>query len=234
MGFEELSPQDVSGSPIQGVYDLPVPKSLTVAASGIADRHSITSSQSRGKELSQRKAGEPVKDMPPELYAAILLYTGNSIYRELNRCLRVEWKSAVRYWNYLRLYFEATDCMAKKEVTLWRGIAADLYDEYEPGKIITWWTVSSCTAAKSVAENFMNQLGESAATLLTLRTKRACDISSLSFYPHEQESLLNPGTKLRVMNRTRNGKVAEIEVEEVLEDELDDGCDADEKKPAAK
>jgi NAD:arginine ADP-ribosyltransferase len=246
MGFEELSPQDVSGSPIQGVLDLPVPKSLTVAASGIADRHSITSSQSRAKELSQTKAGGPIKDMSPELYAAILLYTGNSIYRELNRCLRVEWKGAVKYWNYLRLYFEATDCMAKKEVTLWRGIAADLYDEYEPGKIITWWTVSSCTAAKSVAQNFMNQLGGAAATLLTLHTKRACDISSLSFYPHEQESLLSPGTKLRVKNRARNGKVAEIEVEEVLDEELDDNGDAkeeaaaaadddaDEKKPAAK
>jgi predicted DNA-binding WGR domain protein len=221
MGFEELSPQNVDGSPIQGVLDLPVPKTLTVAASGIADRGSITSSQSRGKELSKNAVGNPRKEMGPELYAAILLYTGNAIYRELNRCLRVEWKSAVKYWNYLRLYFEATDCLPKRNVTLWRGIAADLYNEYEPGKVITWWTVSSCTASKDVAQNFMNQLGGSAATLLTLHTKQACDISALSFYPHEQESLLSPGTKLKVLKRTRNGKVAEIEVEEVVEEELD-------------
>mmetsp|Transcript_27204 Transcript_27204/g.39853 ORF Transcript_27204/g.39853 Transcript_27204/m.39853 type:complete len:111 (-) Transcript_27204:2-334(-) len=108
------------------------------------------------------------------------------------------------------------DCMPQKPVTLWRGIAADLYDEYEEGKIITWWSISSCTASVDVAQNFMNQLGGSAATLLQLHTKTACDVSSLSFYPHEQESLLKPGTKLRVLNRKRKGKVVEIEVEEVV------------------
>jgi len=65
----------------------------------------------------------------------------------------------------------------------------------------------------------MNQLGGSAATFLTLKTKKACDVSSLSFYPYEAESLLRPGTKLRVLKRNRNGKVVEIEVEEVLEED---------------
>lgn len=231
MGFEEVSPQDVDGSPIAGVHELPVPKTLKAAAASVADKHSIDSSCSRGKELAKSKAGDPVvDDMDPELYAAILLYTGNSIYRELNRCLRVEWKGAKKYWNYLRLYFEAANALPKKEVTLWRGIAADLFDEYQPGKIIKWWTVSSCTSDKSVAENFMSQLG-SKATLLTLKTKTACDISGLSFYPHEQESLLSPGVKLRVLSRKRNGNVAEIEVEEVLDDDEEEDSD---KKPAAK
>ena len=39
------------------------------------------------------------------------------------------------------------------------GIAADLYDEYEVGKVITWWTVSSTTADEAVARGFMSQLG---------------------------------------------------------------------------
>mmetsp|Transcript_27856 Transcript_27856/g.76672 ORF Transcript_27856/g.76672 Transcript_27856/m.76672 type:complete len:201 (+) Transcript_27856:891-1493(+) len=198
--------------------DLPVPSSLNVAASSVTDKGSIKSSQNRAKPLAKQKAGGPVKSMSAEKYASILLYTGDSIYRELNRCLRIDWKNARKYWNYLRLYFAAVDCMPKTSVTLWRGIAADLYDEYEPGKIITWWTVSSCTADKGVAENFMNQLGGN-ATLLTLHTKTACDISSMSFYPHERESLLSPGTKLRVLKRSKKGKVAEIEVEEVLDEE---------------
>ena len=221
MGFEEISDSKLDGSPIEGVFKLPVPVTLSSAASKIADKHSITESQKRATSLAKTQAGTPSKTMSKELYAAILLYTGNSIYRELNRCLRLEWKSVPKYWNYLRLYFEAAEHMPTREVTLWRGIAADLFDEYEEGKIITWWTISSCTADKSVAENFMNQLGGSAATLLTLHTKTACDISSLSFYPHEAESLLKPGTKLKVLSRKRNGKVSEIEVEEVLEEETD-------------
>lgn len=218
MGFEDLG-GEVDGSPIEGVLEMPVPPTLVSAASGIADAHSIKSSRDRGKTLSASRAGGPVQSMGPELYAAILLYTGNSIYREINRCLRSDWKQVKKYWSYLRLYFEATDCMPQRNVTLWRGIAADLYDEYVPGKIITWWSISSCTANQQVARNFMGQLGGGAASLLTLHCKTACDISSLSFYPHEAESLLRPGTRLRVLNRKRNKNVAEIEVEEVGDDE---------------
>eukprot|EP00957_Ditylum_brightwellii_P046044 3493500-Ditylum_brightwellii.AAC.1 len=69
--------------------------------------------------------------MSVELYGSILLYTGNSIYSEINRCLRSDWKSVRKYWNYLRLYFEAIDSMPKRKVTLWRGIAVDLFDEYK-------------------------------------------------------------------------------------------------------
>lgn len=226
MGFEEVTPCDDIGSPIDGVMKLPVPTTLTAAASGITDQGSINSSRNRARALAKNKAGSPVQDMNPELYAAILLYTGNSIYRELNRCLRLEWRSVKKYHPYLRLYFHAVSRLPRRPVTLWRGIAADLYDEYEPGKVLTWWTVSSCTAAQSVAENFMNQLGGgSAATLLTLHTHTACDVSGLSFYPHERESLLSPGTKLRVIQRARRNKVAVIEVEEVVggEEEEDEG-----------
>jgi len=213
MGFEELGDGDVQGSPIEGVFDLPVPATLTTAASGITDSGSIKASQTRGKELAKNGA---IK-MGAELYATILLYTGNAIYQELNRCLRSDWNNVRKYWNYLRLYFESMNAMEGKAVTLYRGIAVDLFDEYTPGKVITWWSVSSCTASKNVAQDFMNQLSGSAATFITLHTKKACDVSSLSFFPHEKESLLRPGTKLKVLNRTRKGKVVEIEVDEVME-----------------
>ena len=72
-------------------------------------------------------------------------------------------------------------------------------------------------ANKAVAQGFMNQMGGGAASLITLNVKTACDISSLSFYPHEAEALLLPGTRLRVLSRKRSGNVAEIEVEEVVE-----------------
>ncbi len=217
MGFDDLG-EEMTGSPIEGVMDLPLPTSLATAASAVSTKEAITSSITRGAMLAKAKAGAPVRSMSVQLYAAILLYTGNSIYADINRCLRQDWKNVRKYWDYLRLYLEAMDCLPKMCAKLWRGIAVDLFDEYEPGKVITWWSISSCTAAKPVAQGFMNQLGGGAASLITLNVKTACDISKLSHYPHEAESLLLPGTKLRVLSRKRGANnVAEIEVEEVVE-----------------
>ena len=41
------------------------------------------------------------------------------------------------------------------------------------------------------------------------------DITPLSIYANEKESLLAPGTQLKVSSRKRNGKVAEIRLVEV-------------------
>ena len=104
--------------------------------------------------------------------------------------------------------------MPKRPTNLWRGIAADLFEQYKEGEIITWWSVSSCTADENVARNFMSQLGGN-ASLITLKTTNAIDITPLSIYTNEKESLLAPGTRLKVISRKRNGKIAEILVEEV-------------------
>ena len=77
-------------------------------------------------------------------------------------------------------------------------------------------SVSTGTAKKSVAQSFMKQMG-GGASLITLHCRSASDISQLSFYPHEAECLLPPGTKLEVLRRERIGAVTEIEVREVAE-----------------
>jgi len=48
-----------------------------------------------------------------------------------------------------------------------------------------------------------------------LDTVSAMDITPLSVYPNEKESLLAPGTRLKVISRKRNGSVNEIHVQEV-------------------
>ena len=96
MGFDDLG-EEMTGSPIEGVLELPLPKSLAAAAGGIADSASISASRTRGAALAAQQAGGPVKRMGVELYAAILLYTGNAIYSEINRCLRADWKKVRKY-----------------------------------------------------------------------------------------------------------------------------------------
>jgi hypothetical protein len=83
-GFEEMK-QGSGSSPISGVMERPIPPTLEAAARGISDAFSISTSRDKGSQLASSKVGSPVRPMSPELYAAIMLYTGNSIYRELNR-----------------------------------------------------------------------------------------------------------------------------------------------------
>lgn len=45
--------------------------------------------------------------------------------------------------------------------------------------------------------------------------RSAMDITPLSLYQNEKESLLAPGTKLKVISRKRVGSITEIVVEEV-------------------
>lgn len=119
-----------------------------------------------------------------------------------------------KYFSYLRLLLEAMKCMPTQKKTLWRGIAVDLFEQYEVGKVITWWSVSSVTAEENVARNFMRSCSGN-CTLVTLDCKTAMDVSALSFYSSEAESLLAPGTQLKVLSRKRNGLVTEIHMEEV-------------------
>ena len=44
-----------------------------------------------------------------------------------------------RYLGYLRLLFEAMGSMPKVDNVLWRGVAADLHDTYEEGKVSPQW-----------------------------------------------------------------------------------------------
>eukprot|EP00931_Biecheleriopsis_adriatica_P045323 TRINITY_DN25975_c0_g1_i3.p1 TRINITY_DN25975_c0_g1~~TRINITY_DN25975_c0_g1_i3.p1 ORF type:complete len:696 (+),score=220.31 TRINITY_DN25975_c0_g1_i3:51-2138(+) len=215
MGFEDLEKQDDSLSPVSGIMELALPPSLETACSKVCKAHDIKASMERGKKHAAKQAGCPTAHIEAHLYAAIMLYTSNAIYRDLNAVLRSEDRSKIKkYFQYLRLLLEALGRLPQKKRTLWRGIGVDLYDKYKEGSTITWWGVSSCTSDMQVAKNFMNGCGGK-CTLLTIKTKTAADISDITFFGHEKESLLAPGTQLKVMSSVRKGKVTEITLEEV-------------------
>jgi len=217
MGFEEVkSTTAVGDNPLDGLLERPLPPTLaTACAQGkVSNKGAIDTAVTRGTTFEAKQTGTPTKHMDKERYASIVLYTGDSIYRDLNQALRCEQQKVPKWLGYLRLFFEAMRCMPRQASKLWRGIAADLYDEYEPGKEIIWWSVSSCTSDEMVARNFMNGVG-SGASLIILDCKTAMDITPLSIYVSEKESLLAPGTKLKVIKREKKGKINEIHVEEV-------------------
>lgn len=136
--------------------------------------------------------------MNKELYGSIMLYTSNAIYSELNKLVRSENRNLLeKYINYLRMFLEALIRLPKHNVTLWRGISIDLSTQYKIGDTITWWGISSCTSSKSVAEGFMHSCGNN-CSCLTIDSKTATDISDISYYSSEKESLLAHGTQLLV------------------------------------
>lgn len=218
MGFEEVEAEEDTGrTPISGVMAQPCPATLEEAANSLCGKGDINSSNKRGETLAKKQAGSPVRKMAASEYAAIMLYTSNAIYKDLNQCLRDENRQKIKkYFKYLRLFFQAMESLPKEKRTLWRGMGVDLHDnpQYKVGSVVTWWGISSCTSDINVAKNFAKGCGGK-CTVITLETKTSSDISQITFYSNEKESLLCPGTQLKVKSNKQNGNVCEIQLEEV-------------------
>ncbi|CAK8993951.1 unnamed protein product [Durusdinium trenchii] len=196
---------------------VPVPSSLSDAAGAVSDKFSIKESSDRGAQLAKKQAGKPKRKMTEKEYAAIMLYTSNAIYQDLNKALRDNNRSKVKkYFKYLRLFFESMDALPKQKRKLWRGLSVDLHknSQYKVGNTVVWWGISSCTSDEKVAKGFAEGCGGK-STLITVESKTASDISQVTFYSNEKESLLSPGTQLKVKSNKMNGNVCEITLEEV-------------------
>merc|ERR1712232_558000 len=202
-------------TPISGIMNKELPKSLDAACKGLCGAKDIVGSNERGELHARKQSGGPAKAMEACLYAAIMLYTSNAIYRDLNNVLRGEDRQKIqKYVSYLRLLLEALKRLPHQSKNVWRGISVDLFDQYKTGSTVTWWSVSSCTSDINVAKNFMKGCGGK-CTLLTIKSKTAADISSITFFGNEKEHLLAPGTQLKVLSAERKGNVTEIAMEEV-------------------
>ena len=92
--------------------------------------------------------------MVPELYAPMLLYTGNFIDQELNRCLRLE-EELAQVLEVPEALFEGDGCDAlaggHTVVLRHRGPV----ERVCLGKAVKWWSISLRTASRDVAEDFM-------------------------------------------------------------------------------
>merc|ERR1712190_712727 len=120
--------EDEKLTPIAGVMELTLPATLQEAAVKVCGVNDIKSCTTKGTTMHKKKAGKPRKPMTPDLYGAILLYTSNAIYRQLNKALRDEDRTTVeKYFPYLRFLFEACARLPQQKRTLWRGVGVDLF-----------------------------------------------------------------------------------------------------------
>ena len=212
--------------PISGIMDLP-PEPLPEACASLhlegPAKHavSVATDQLVAETLSIDEK------------AAVYMYTGNSLYRQLNEALRNPDRTIVtKYSQYLRQFLSAFDKLSNSGKNkdgnsgeakstglvpdmLYRGVHKDLSHEYPKGKIVTWWNVSSSTPNINVAKSF----GGSTGTLFRIQTERAVPIMHLSAFKGEEEYVLAPGTQLRVVSSSpkKGTSAAIITLEEITD-----------------
>ncbi|CAF1143153.1 unnamed protein product [Adineta steineri] len=133
--------------------------------------------------------------------AAIYLYTmelgKNSFYQVINRALSTEDQSSLKPWfAYLKLFDVAVQKLPNVRKNLWRGVPIDITSNFKKGDEFTWWAINSC----STSDNIIKDLLGLNSTLFSIEAKRGKDISSYANCPNENEVILCPGTRFRVVS----------------------------------
>lgn len=151
--------------------------------------------------------------------AAALLYTsewgGDIVYQKLNQVLwSINRKKIAPWLPFLKLLMSAFSKLPRSDwkAVHWRDIEDDVEEAYSQriGKEVVWWGVSSMSLdLKQVFCVPQKQPG----ALFIVRGSGIC-LRGVSCMAHEDEVVLPPGSIVRVVSVTRNGKIGSlIEVE---------------------
>ncbi|CAF1350739.1 unnamed protein product, partial [Didymodactylos carnosus] len=145
--------------------------------------------------------------LTPDESAAIHLYTmegsgqKNSLYYLLNCALReIDRRRLIPWFGYLKLLLTALFKLPSVKATVWRGVSADLSQEYAEGSFRTWWALSSCTNRIKVlgSPSYIGNAG--VRTLFSIDCENGKSIRTHSYFKNEDEILLMPGTYLEVVS----------------------------------
>jgi hypothetical protein len=144
----------------------------------------------------------PKKGLQQDEQAAIHLYTQqNQFYKQLNDALRKNNEQTLIPWyGYLKLFLAALDKLSPYQGTVWRGVPKDLSKNYKKNSEHIWWAFSSCTSSVDILQspNFLGATG--ARTLFSIEVSNGRLINEFSEFPTEDEILLLPGTRVRVVS----------------------------------
>ncbi|CAF1516802.1 unnamed protein product [Adineta steineri] len=152
---------------------------------------------------------------------AIYLYTmelgENSFYQGINRALRAEDRSSLKPWfAYLKLFDVALQKLPSAQKNLWHGVPIDITSNFKKGDEFTWWAINSC----STSDNIIKDLLRPNSTLFSIEAKNGKDISSYANCPNENEVILCPGTRFRVVSDPLDQSPMHlIHLQEITDDE---------------
>ncbi|CAF4167562.1 unnamed protein product [Adineta steineri] len=158
--------------------------------------------------------------------AAIKVYTSPCrLYDALNEALRTEKINEIQPWfSYLKLFDTAINKIPPVKRRYCRGIRVAPDSSYKIGTVITWWGVSSVSTNRSVCKNFASlHSGGCCGSLYDIKSISARNITNYSLYPGEAESILLPGTKVKIIKIELDSmsRVYVIDVEAISPDSTD-------------
>ncbi|CAF1483272.1 unnamed protein product, partial [Rotaria sordida] len=146
----------ISLLPITGYQDCPE-VSLDIALLPVA--HLLNNIKEK-IAVARQNCTCPKDGLNQDQSAAIHLYTmewyplEKCLYIVLNGTLRSKDRNLLIPWfSYLKLLLTALWKLPPVECTVWRGIKANLADEYQQGEKHTWWNLSSTTPTLTLLES---------------------------------------------------------------------------------
>lgn len=214
--LQDLAGEDLRNfNPITGFVDAPLlslPDAIASISRASADadpmlptRVELACDFADGILLDCEDSGQ-VEPLQRDEIAAIHLYTQNtSFYSQLNHLLRSRARQMLKpFAPYLKLLLGGLQKLPRIETTVFRGIKGNVSPSYKKGTKFVWWAVSSTTATIDCLSNpqFFGPSGE--RTLFTIAVKHAVDISRYSSLPSENELVLVPGSRMRVVGSVLN------------------------------
>jgi len=158
----------------------------------------------------KQRSQNPANNLTIDESAAIALYTiewepyTESVYYILNQTLRSEDRQNLKPWFlYLKLLLTALSQLPSISRTVYRGVrflSESDTEKYQVGTEFIWWGFSSCNANRSSCENEIMFTQTCRRTLFIIDCIRGKDIGKHSYFRAEDEVLLLPATKLKVVN----------------------------------
>ncbi|CAF1390599.1 unnamed protein product [Didymodactylos carnosus] len=102
---------------------------------------------------------------------------------------------------YLKLFITALSRLPSTTDTVYRGVKADLTDQYKPNSNLIWWGVSSCTDNIDIlqSEQFCGKTGT--RTIFVIKCLNGRSVKNHSYCKQENEIILMPGSYFRVDGR---------------------------------
>jgi len=200
---EVVAEAQVELPPITGVAATPLLPLLDSLSGVLPLVQSVEAFAKKALDHAQRKVANSLSGgLTLDQIAAIYLYTCESpVYQIVNTALRDPERKHLDLWlPYLKLLLSSLEQIPAYTGELWRGVGADMRSRYPKGGTITWWGISSCTGRLSVAYSFLGTSGK--RTLFEIRTGKSVGIRAFSAFTGEDEYLLAPGTKLKVVDVT--------------------------------
>ncbi|CAF2141108.1 unnamed protein product, partial [Rotaria magnacalcarata] len=168
--------------------------------------HLINDLQGKVK-YSLEKCKNPKQGLSQDESAALYLYSlqwpngQHSLYSMFNCALRDEDRTKlVPFQDYYNLFMSALKKLPSIQEQVWRGVNGDLSKKYHPGTVHVWWGASSCTDMVKVTDTFLNETIP--RTLFNIKCFNGKNIIHHSDFPNERETILAPGTYLKVRSQS--------------------------------